>query len=205
MSEHTQQSWWKQILIGVLAIVFGICAIVFPARIMMGRLLDDIFGGATPLSASMTAVAALLVLVAMVAIDAVVNLFGTGVMDKRRTRIRGAIGAAVLLAAISWPGKTAYVAVELIGLWAIAVGVLELMYARYSHEDKKSRALIICAAIASMALGVGIMVWVFVAAVAISVLVGLAAMARGVSLMMTGISDRLHQDDEAPAFGGKAA
>lgn len=205
MSEHAPQSWWKQILIAVGAIVFGICAIVFPARIMIGRLLDDIFGGAKPLSASMTAVATLLALVAMVAIDALVNLFGSGVMDKGRMRIRGAIGAVALLTAIFWPGKTAYIAVELIGLWAIAVGVLELMYARYSHQDKKGRALIIAAGIASIALGVGIMAWAIVAAVAISVLVGLAAMARGVSLMMTGISDRLHQDDEAPAFGGKAA
>jgi len=54
-----QKSWWKLVLIGFLAIVFGLDAIVFPAGIIIGRILDVIFGAARPLSGSMTAVAAL--------------------------------------------------------------------------------------------------------------------------------------------------
>jgi uncharacterized membrane protein HdeD (DUF308 family) len=95
--------------------------------------------------------------------------------------------------------------VELIGLWAIAIGVLELLFARYSQENGKNRALLIIAAIASMAAGVGLMWWAFAGAVVISAMVGIAAMARGISLMISGISLRLHQDDGQPALGGKAA
>ena len=203
--QFANRSWWKQVLIGVVAIAFGICAIAFPAGIMFGRLLDVIFGVAKPLSGSMTAVAAMLALVALVAIDGLANLLGTGVMDKRGARIRGVIGVATGIAAIFWPGRTAYIAVELIGLWAITIGVLELQFARYSPERGKNRALIIIAAIASMAVGVGLMWWAFAGAVVISAVVGIAAMARGVSLMMSGISQRLHQDDGQPALGGKAA
>jgi len=192
-------------LIGVVAIAFGIGAIVFPAGIMFSRLLDVIFGVAKPLSGSMTAVAAMLALVALVAVDGLANLFGTGVMDKRGARIRGVIGVATGIAAISWPGRTAYIAVELIGLWAITIGVLELLFARYSRESGKNRALLIVAAIASMAVGVGLMWRAFAGAVFISAMVGIAAMARGVSLMMSGISLRLHQDDGQPVLGGKAA
>jgi uncharacterized membrane protein HdeD (DUF308 family) len=203
--QSTNRSWWKQVLIGVVAIAFGICAIGFPAGIMFSRLLDVIFGVAKPLSGSMTAVAAMLALVALVAVDGLANLLGTGVMDKRGARIRGVIGVGTVIAAIFWPGRTAYIAVELIGLWAITIGVLELLFARYSRESGKNRALLIVAAIASIAVGVGLMWWAFAGAVMISALVGIAAMARGVSLMMSGISLRLHQDDGQPALGGKAA
>jgi uncharacterized membrane protein HdeD (DUF308 family) len=204
-NQSTNRSWWKQVLIGVVAVAFGICAIAFPAGIMFSRLLDVIFGAAKPLSGSMTAVAFMLALVALVAVDGLVNLFGTGVMDKRGVRIRGVIGVATGIAAILWPGRTAYIAVELIGLWAITIGVLELLFARYSRESGKTRALLIVAAIASMAVGVGLMWWAFAGAVVISAMVGIAAMARGVSLMMSGISLRLHQDDGQPALDGKAA
>ena len=204
-NQSTNRSWWKQVLIGVVAIAVGICAIAFPAGIMFSRLLDVIVGEAKPLSGSMTAVAFMLALVALVAVDGLANLFGTGVMDQRGARIRGVIGVATGIAAIFWPGRTAYIAVELIGLWAITIGVLELLFARYSREGGKNRALVIVAAIASMAVGVGLMWWAFAGAVVISAMVGIAAMARGVSLMMSGLSLRLRQDDGQPALGGKAA
>jgi uncharacterized membrane protein HdeD (DUF308 family) len=205
LDQSTNRSWWKQVLIGVVAIAFGICAIVFPAGIMFSRILDIVFGTAKPSSGSMTAVAAMLALVALVAVDGLANLFGTGVMDKRGARIRGGIGVATGIAAIFWPGRTAYIAVELIGLWAITIGVLELLFARYSRESGRNRALLIVAAIASMAVGVGLMRWAFAGAVVISAMVGIAAMARGVTLMMSGISLRLRQDDRQPALSGKAA
>jgi uncharacterized membrane protein HdeD (DUF308 family) len=196
MSDYsTQRSWWKLVLIGFLAIAFGVAAIVLPGRIMFGRILDVIFGEAKPLSGSMTAVAALLALVALVAVDGLVNLFGTGVMDKRATRLRGVIGVATAIAAVLWPGKTAYGAVELIGLWAIAIGLLELFFARYSDEGAKDRALPIIAAIASIVIGACVMKRAFAGAVVVSAVVGIAAAARGISLIMSGISERSHQFD----------
>ena len=206
MSDYsTQRSWWKLVLIGFLAIAFGVAVIVLPGRIMFGRILDVIFGEAKPLSGSMTAVAALLALVALVAVDGLVNLFGTGVMDKRATRLRGVIGVVTAIAAVLWPGKTAYVAVELIGLWAIAIGVLELSFAKYPGEDPKDRALLIVAAIASTVIGAGVMVRPFAGAVVVGAIVGIAAVARGVSLIMSGISERSHQFDATQAIKRHAA
>jgi uncharacterized membrane protein HdeD (DUF308 family) len=202
MSTHDtgkQRTWWKLVLTGFLAIVFGLCAVAFPGGIIFGRILDVIFGDAKPLSGSMTAVAALLALVALVAVDGLVNLFKADVKDKRTSTLRGVMGVAVATAAIVWPGKTAYFAVELIGLWAIVVGVLELSVARYSHESGKYRALLILAAIASILIGVGVMIWALLGAVVISALVGIAAIARGVSLMMSGFSERNQLDKEQAA------
>ncbi len=181
------RSWWKLVLSGLVAFAFGIAAVYFPANIMFGRILDVIFGDAKPISGSMTAVAALLALVALVAVDGLLNLFGVGVIDKHAARIRGLAGVAVAVAAVFWPGTTAFVAVELIGLWAVLIGVLELAFA---HDSAKDRALQIIAAIALIAIGVGMMRWVFAGAVVVSAVVGVAAAARGVSLILSGISQR---------------
>lgn len=190
-----QHSWWKLVLTGFLAIAFGIGAVVLPVDIMSARILDVIFGVAKPLSASMTAVAALLALVALVAVDGLANLFGTGVMEKRISRIRGILGVAALIAAVFWPGRTVYVAVELIGLWAILIGVLELIFASDAGEAK-DRALLVIAAIASIVIGVGVMKWAFAGALLISAAVGIAAVARGISLIVSGMRERTNQFDQ---------
>jgi uncharacterized membrane protein HdeD (DUF308 family) len=201
LNNNTQQqsSWWKRVLIGILAIAFGLCAIAFPAGIMFGRIVDTIFGDAKHYSGSMTAVAALLALVAWVATDGLLHLFGIGAKNKRTATLRGIAGVTVATAAIIWPGKTAYISVELIGLWAILIGVHEFLAARFLRESTKDRALLVFAALASVLIGVGVMVWAFFGAVVISAMVGIAAVARGVSLIMSGFSERNQLDKEQAA------
>jgi uncharacterized membrane protein HdeD (DUF308 family) len=191
-SQHlqAQPSWWKLILTGLLAFAFGLAAIFLPADIMFRRTLEVIFGEAKPLSGSMTAVAALLALLALVVIDGVLNLFGRGVTDRRATRIRGVAGVAVAIVAIFWPGITIFVAAELIGLWAVLIGVLELIFARGSAKDAKDRALLIIAGIAAIVIGVAMMRWVFGGAVLVTAIVGVGAAARGISLIVSGIHER---------------
>jgi uncharacterized membrane protein HdeD (DUF308 family) len=46
---------------------------------------------------------------------------------------------------------------------------------------------------AAIVVGVGIMTWVFAGAVVISAVVGIAAAARGVSLILSGIRQRKNQ------------
>jgi uncharacterized membrane protein HdeD (DUF308 family) len=190
LHSEAQGDWWKLILNGVLTAAFGVAAFVFPAAIMFRRILDVVLGQAKPLSAGMTVVAALLALVALVAIDGLVNLFGKGVMPKYVTRLRGVVGVAVAIAAVFWPGMTIYFAVKLIGGWAVLVGVLELVYARHSGRNKEDRVLFIISGVAAIVLGVGMMIWVFEGAVLVSAVVGVAAIARGFSLIMSGVRQR---------------
>ena len=194
-----QLSWWKRVLLGILAIAFGLCATALPAGILFGRVLDVAFGQARHYSGSMTAVAALLAIVALVAFDGLAHLYGKDGKNKRIARFRGVAGVAVVIAAIFWPGQTAYIAVELIGLWAILVGVLEFLAARFLRESAKDRVLMVFAAIASVFMGVGVMIWAFVGAVVISAAVGVAAVARGVSLTMSGFFERNQLDKEQAA------
>ena len=135
---------------------------------------------------------------ALVAVDGLVHLYRTDANNKRTIRLRGIAGIGVATAAIFWPGKTAYIAVELIGLWAILVGVLELYVCRYSHYDAKDRVLLGFAAITSILMGLGVMIWAFVGAVVISATIGVASVARGITLVMSGTHER-HQIDDKQA------
>ena len=116
-------SWWKRVLMGILAIAFGLCAVTFPAGIMFSRVLDISFGQAKRDSGSMTAVAALLAIVALLVVDGLAHLFGKDGKDKRITKFRAVAGVVVAVLTILWPRQTAYIWVELIGFWAIVVGV----------------------------------------------------------------------------------
>ena len=83
---------------------------------------------------------------------------------------------------------TAYIAVELIGLWAVLVGVLEGCFRLALHgRHVKHRSALIIGAIASIVIGLGMMKWFFAGAVLVSAVVGVAAAARGVSLIVGGI------------------
>jgi uncharacterized membrane protein HdeD (DUF308 family) len=196
LSQHSEpRSWWKSVLAGLLAFAFGIAAVGLPAGIMFQSFLDVISGQAKPLSGGMTAVAALLALAALVAVDGLLHLVGAGVVDKWSAGLRGAAGIAVVLAVVFWPAITVVVAVEMIGAWTIVVGLLELIAAEKSGEDGKDRAVLIIAAIASMVIGVAMMKWVYAGAVVASAVIGVAAAARGVSLILNGINQRSKQSD----------
>lgn len=202
---QSRRSWWQLVLAGFLAIAFGIAAVVLPAGILSARILDTIFGVAKPFSASMTVVAALLALVALVGVDRLLNLLGKGASGKCAWTTRGVIGVAVAVAAVFWPGRTIFIALELIGVGAILVGFLEILFARHSSEEAKDRTLHVIAAIALIAIGVGMMRWVFVGAIVVSALVGIAAAARGISLIMIGISHRLQEDRNEPRAARRSA
>jgi uncharacterized membrane protein HdeD (DUF308 family) len=183
--------WWKLVLTGALMLVLGIAAILLPARVVMIRILEVVFRLAKPPSGSMTAIAAVLVLVSLVAIDGLLHLFHAGVMeDKRGSRIRGVVGIVVAVAVIFWPGRTAYVAVDLIGAWAVLIGIFELVFVTSHEKRAKGRTASIVASLASIAIGVCIITWVFMGAVLVSLFVGVAAAIRGIVFIVAGIQER---------------
>src|SRR5215831_8276188 len=114
-------------------------------------------------------------------------------MDKRATKFRGVLGVAVADAALFWPGRTAYAAVELIGLRAVLVKVLELYFVSFSGESAKERALLIVAAIASIVIGVIMMRRAFTGAVRVSAMIGVVGEAPGMSLSFNCSTERPRQ------------
>lgn len=102
--------WWLLVTRGILAVLFGILALIWPGR-------------------------ALLFLVYLFGAYALINGFTAvvGSFQERDTSsqwwlllISGIAGIIIGLLVFFWPGITALVLFYLIGIWAIVTGVLEL-------------------------------------------------------------------------------
>ena len=161
------------ILLGVLAIIVGIIALAWP--------------GVTVL--------ALVILFAVYAfIDA-----GLQTMRAFSSRTAGPVFGHLLLGlvdlaagviALVWPGPTALVLVLVIGIWAVAGGLVELFAAFGRGETAGTRALFILGGLVSIAFGVVLFARPGVGAVTLALLFGLFSIIYGVSQIVTGVELR---------------
>jgi uncharacterized membrane protein HdeD (DUF308 family) len=161
------------ILLGVLAIIVGIIALAWP--------------GVTVL--------ALVILFAVYAfIDA-----GLQAMRAFSSRTAGPVVGHLLLGlidlaagviALVWPGPTALVLVLVVGIWAVAGGLVELFSAFLSGETAGTRALFILGGLVSIAFGVVLFARPNVGAVTLALLFGLFSIIYGISQIVMGVDLR---------------
>ncbi len=161
------------ILLGVLAIVVGIIALAWP--------------GVTIL--------ALAILFAVYAfIDA-----GLQAMRAFSSRAAGPVLGHLLLAliavaagvvAIVWPGPTALVLVLVVGIWAFAGGIAEIVAAFGAGASGGTRALFVLSGLVSVAFGVVLFARPGVGAVTLALLFGLFSLIYGISQIILGVQTR---------------
>jgi uncharacterized membrane protein HdeD (DUF308 family) len=167
MLDVLTQKWWAVALRGILAIVFGIVALVFPGITLVS--LAMVFGAYAFVSGVLTIVA----------------VFGHRGREASWYVVEGTIGIAVGLATFFFPGMAAQALVILIGLWAILMGIFEVSAA---FELAISwNWLLAIAGILSIGFGVVVIAQPVSGAVAIAGLIGLYAMMFGGSLLAFGI------------------
>ena len=187
MSSSLKSSSTSLILLGVLAIIVGIIAIVWPS----------------------VTVLALVYLFAIYAfIDAVLQA-----MRAFSSRTAGPVVGHLLLAVIDaaagvialvWPGPTALVLVLIIGIWAFVGGFFEIFAAFQAGETAGTRALFILGGLVSILFGVVLFARPGVGAVTLALLFGLFSIIFGVSQITMGIELRrtgktLHSVEEKVA------
>jgi uncharacterized membrane protein HdeD (DUF308 family) len=102
------ESWRRVALRGVLALMFGIVAIAFPAA---------------------TILSLVLLFAAFALLDGAFSIADAVHRMRRHERwglplLNGLVGVAVGIAAVLWPGLTAIAFVVLVATWALAIGVL---------------------------------------------------------------------------------
>jgi uncharacterized membrane protein HdeD (DUF308 family) len=169
------------ILLGILAVIAGIIAIAWP--------------GVTVL--------ALVILFAVYAfIDA-----GLEAMRAFTSRTAGPVIGHLLLGlislaagviAIAWPAPTALVLVLVIGIWAVAGGIVEIVNGFGSGETAGTRALFILTGLIAVAFGVLLFARPDVGALTIALLFGLFSLMFGISRIILGIQLRqLHKEHES--------
>ena len=161
------------ILLGVLAIIVGIIALVWP--------------GVT-----------ILALVILFAIYAFIDA-GLQTMRAFSSRTAGPVLGHLLLAlvalaagviAVVWPKPTALVLVIVVAAWAFVGGFFEIFAAFQSGETAGTRALFILTGLVSIAFGVVLFARPDIGAVTLALLFGLYSMIYGFSQIAAGVQVR---------------
>jgi uncharacterized membrane protein HdeD (DUF308 family) len=182
MLDLLTRHWWLLVVRGVLGILFGILALVWP--------------GAT--------IAALVLLFGAYAIvDGVATLYAaiTGRegadrgLSRRPARgghrvwlaIEGLLGIGAGLVAFFWPGITALVLLWVIAFWAILTGVMEVAAAIRLRREMDNEWLLGLAGVASVLFGILLLVLPGAGALALIWLIGVYALVFGVILIVLGL------------------
>jgi uncharacterized membrane protein HdeD (DUF308 family) len=171
----------SMILLGILAVVFGILAIAWP--------------GVTIL--------ALVILFAVYAFMAA-GLQGARAFSSRAAGpvlghlLLGLIDLAAGVFALAWPAPTAFVLVIVVAAWALGGGFAEVLAGFQAGETAGTRATFILGGLVSVAFGVLLFARPGVGAVTLALLFGLYALIYGFSQITLGIQVRHLGGDVKP-------
>lgn len=167
MFEFLTRKWWVVALRGILAILFGIVALVYPGVTLVSLVL--VFGAYVFLDG----------------VFAIVSAFGHNGREAVWYVLEGILGIAVGIATFFYPGITAQALVYLIGLWAILTGIFEVV-AGFELPLSKDWLLVLAGA-ASILFGVLVFFNPGSGALAIVWLIGIYALVFGVTMLVFGI------------------
>ncbi len=167
MFDFLTSKWWVVALRGLLGIVFGVLALVYPGITLVSLVL--LFG-------------------AYVFVDglfAIGSAFGHGGREAVWYVLDGILGIAVGVATFLYPTIAGQALVYLVGLWAVLTGIFEVI-AGFELPFSKDWLLAL-AGVASIILGVLMFANPLGGALAIVWLIGFYAIVFGVSLLVFGI------------------
>jgi len=170
MLETLGRHWWTIALRGLLAIILGIVAFVWP--------------GIT--------VAALVLLFGVYAIiDGVVALVASVRLMEGHGRwwpalFEGICGITAGIVAFAWPGVTAVALVYLIAVWAIVTGVLEIVAALQLRRHVAGEWMLALGGVLSVLLGVFLFAFPVAGLVAWAWMVGAYALLFGIVMLTLG-------------------
>jgi uncharacterized membrane protein HdeD (DUF308 family) len=184
------RNWWVLVLRGVLAVVFGILAWVWPGLTVV--VLVALFG-------------------AFAAVDGIFALVAAFRAHERRREwwpfaVEGVAGIGLGILAFFWPDVTALALLILIAAWAIVTGIFEIAAAIRLRKVIRGELLLGLAGAASIVFGILVLVFPGAGAVAVVWAIGIYAIFFGVLLIAPGIRLRRWRPQEPPTpAAGEAA
>jgi uncharacterized membrane protein HdeD (DUF308 family) len=102
----------------------------------------------------------------------------------------GLVDLAAGVIALAWPGPTALVLVLVVGVWAVAAGLVEFFSAFASGEPAGTRAMLILGGLVTVAFGVVLCARPGIGAVTLALLFGLFSLITGIWMLVQGIQLR---------------
>jgi uncharacterized membrane protein HdeD (DUF308 family) len=208
------RNWWALALRGLLAVLFGLGALLFPIAAIGALTL--LFGAYAMLDGVLALVAAAQVGGSSTGEPARDTHFIEPREENQGTRwwgllLEGVAGIVVGLLTLAWPGATAFALVMLIAAWSVATGVFEIVAAVRLRRHVEGEWLLAAAGVLSILFGLALFLFPVAGAVAIVWLIGAYALMFGVLMIILGFrlrslgggprreADRI----EAPAQSGR--
>jgi uncharacterized membrane protein HdeD (DUF308 family) len=167
-------NWWAVLLRGIAAVLFGIIAFVAPGISVVA--LIALFGAYAFADGLLSLVSAIRRRTASAPWGALV--------------LHGLVGVAAGIVTFVWPGLTAIALLYLIAFWSLAAGVLQIVAAIRLRKSIEGEWLLALSGLASMALGVLVVMFPGPGALTLVWWVGAYALVLGVLLI--GLSIRLN-------------
>jgi uncharacterized membrane protein HdeD (DUF308 family) len=174
MLEFWSRYWWVSVVRGLVAVALGIFAFVWPIATITALVL--VFG-AVAVADGILAIAA-------------------GIAARKLTTdwwvllVQGFVGIGIGVLTVIYPSITALALVVLVALWAIALGVLQVIAAVKLRRDISGEWWVGLGGVLGIAFGVLLMMNPVVGGIAVVWLIGVFAMLWGVMLIVAGLDLR---------------
>ncbi len=184
MFELMARSWWVHVLRGIAAIVFGVVALLWP---------------------SLTVGAMVIVFGVFAIVDGVADLAGAFVLSRtggESRLIRGLLGLVSIgagIVAFVWPGLTALALLYIVAIWAIVIGIGEIVAAIRLREAIEGEWLLGLSGLLAVVFGVIAIIFPGSGILALTWLVGAYAILFGVTLVAVGFELRSWASRNRPA------
>jgi uncharacterized membrane protein HdeD (DUF308 family) len=168
------QNWWAMALRGLLAVLFGIAAVMAPG--IMLWMLVALFGGYALADG----------------IFALISAFRRDVRAERWWALlfEGVTGIAIGVLTFVWPRLTAMGLLYMIAFWAIMTGVFEVITAVRLRHAIRGEWLMALIGVLSMAFGLLLAIFPRAGALSVVWLIGAYAIAAGVLMIALGFKLR---------------
>lgn len=157
-------NWWLFLLRGIVAIIFGVLAFVWPGITILTFVM---FFGAFVLVDGIVALAA-----------AVTG--GTSIVPRWWLAIVGILGIAAGVMTFVWPGITALILLTFMAAWSIAIGVCQIVGAIRLRKEIDNEWLLVLSGALSVLFGLALFVMPGASAVALAWMVSAYAIVFGV-------------------------
>ena len=184
------QNWWAIALRGLVAVLFGIAAFVWPGITLWA--LVAIFGAYALVDG----------------IFAVIEAFRRDVVGERWWALlfEGFVGIAIGILTFAWPRLTAMGLLYLIAFWAIVTGVFEVITAIRLRHEIRGEWMMALIGVLSVAFGFLLVAFPLTGALSVVLIIGSYAVAIGVLMIALGFKLRSlrHPGGEMPHVGHAA-
>ena len=168
MLEVAARYWWVMLLRGLIAIMFGLAALVWPEITVLALVL--VFGVYSLLDG-------------ILGISMAVGGKDMDGSDRLVVGLMGLVGIAAGVIAFVWPEITAVALLWVIAAWAIVTGLLEILVAVRFRKEMTNEWFWVLSGLLSVALGLFLVFQPALGALSLVTTIGIFSIAWGITLV----------------------